>query len=173
MSWSPILAVLLAATVLLANEATAQPRKLGDFQSWTAVTVGEAAQKTCYAFARVTRSEGVPNRTAQNVLLMVTHRPEGRDQVSLRAGYNYPRDTAAGDPVQVSVGGTALGFHTAQDTAFARDGRAAVTALRNGRKAVARGPGPNGRGQASDTFPLAGFGQAHDAISRECPAPRR
>ena len=176
MSWSPILAALVVALLLPIVEVAAQqpqPRKLGDFQSWTAVTLGEGGQKICYAFARAARSEGVPNRPAQGVMLVVTHRPQGRDQVAMRAGYNYPRNADGGDPVQVSVGGTALGFYTAQDSAFARDNRAAVAAFRNGREAVARGPGPNGRGQASDTFPLAGFGQAYDAISRDCPAARR
>ena len=62
-------------------------------------------------------------------------------------------------------------FFTAGDTAFARDGRAVVTALRGGREALHRGPGPNGRGQATDTFALAGFVQAYEAISRECPVP--
>lgn len=181
MSWSsnirPLgLAAVAAALLLPVTDAAAQqarPRKLGEYQSWTAVALGEGAQKVCYAFARAARSEGVPNRPAQGVMLVVTHRPEGRDQVALRAGYAYPRGTDANDPVQLSVGGAALGFYTAQDSAFARDNRAAVAALRNGREAVARGPVPSGRGQAVDAFPLAGFGQAHDAISRECPGGAR
>jgi hypothetical protein len=62
-------------------------------------------------------------------------------------------------------------MQTSGDTAFARDGRAVVAALRAGREALHRGPGPNGRGQATDTFALAGFTQAYEAINRECPAP--
>lgn len=173
---APVVALAAALSLLTSLSAAAQqlpPRKLGGFQSWTAAVLGEDAQKVCYAFARPSRSEGVPGRTTANVMLVVTHRAQGRDQVAMRSGYNYARSTEGGDPVQVSVGGTALGFYTAQDSAFARDNRAAVAAFRNGREAVARGPGPNGRGQAVDAFPLAGFGQAHDAISRECPAPRR
>jgi hypothetical protein len=115
----------------------------------------------------------VPNRSANNVLLVVTNRPKGREQVALQAGYAYPRNSNSGnsDPVQVSVGGTTVGFYTSGNSAFARDNKAAVAALKGGREAVARGPLPNGgRGQASDTFSLAGFGAALDAISRECPA---
>lgn len=173
MSPYPTIAVLMAALCLPAAAQAPQPRRLGSYQSWTAVTLGEDAQKVCYAFARASRSESVPGRAAAQIMLVVTHRAQGRDQVAMRGGYTYPRSTEGGDPVRVSVGGTALGFYTAQDSAFARDNRAAVAAFRNGREAVARGPGPNGRGQAVDAFPLAGFGQAHDAISRECPAPRR
>ena len=42
-------------------------------------------------------------------------------------------------------------------------------AMRNGREATARGPGPNGRGTATDVFSLSGFGGAYEAISKECP----
>lgn len=168
-------ALLLTAVFWPAAEAAAQgqrPSKIGDFQSWTAATHAEGGQKVCYAFARAARSEGVPNRAANDVLLVVTHRPKGRDQVALRPGYAYPRGAEGGDPVQVSVGGANIGFFTSGGSAFARDNKAALSALRNGREAVARGPLPNGgRGQATDTFPLAGFSAALDAISRECPAP--
>ena len=164
---------LLACLLWPLAEASAQqnPQKIGDFQSWTAATHAEGGQKICYAFTRATRSEGVPNRSPNDVLLVVTHRPKGRDQVALRPGYAYPRNADGGDPVRVSVGGTNIGFYTSGASAFARDNRAAVAALRNGREAVARGPLPNGgRGQASDVFSLAGFSAALDAISRECPA---
>ena len=174
---APALPPVLAACLLcFAAPAAAQqprPQKIGEFQAWTAATHAEGGQKVCYAFTRATRSDGVPNRAPNNVLLVVTHRPKGRDQVALQAGYAYPRNAGGdGDPVKVSVGGTSLGFYTSGGSAFARDNRAALAALKNGREAVARGPLPNGgRGQATDAFSLAGFGAALDAISRECPAP--
>ncbi|GAA0594772.1 invasion associated locus B family protein [Craurococcus roseus] len=166
---------LLAACLFWpAADAAAQqgPQRIGEFQAWTAATHAEGGQKVCYAFTRATRSEGVPNRAANNVLLVVTHRPKGRDQVALQSGYAYPRSAGGdGDPVKVSVGGTNLGFYTSGNSAFARDNKAAIAALKGGREAVARGPLPNGgRGQATDAFSLAGFGAALDAISRECPA---
>lgn len=163
--------LLLACLLWPASEAAGQqnPQSIGDFQSWTAATHTEGGQKVCYAFTRATRSEGVPNRAPNNVLLVVTHRPKGRDQVALQAGYAYPRNADGGNPVQVQVGGTNVGFFTSGNSAFARDNKAALAALRNGREAVARGPLPNGRGQASDSFSLAGFSAALDAISRECP----
>ncbi len=167
----PLFACLLWPAAQAAAQQQQAPQKIGEFQSWTAATHAEGGQKVCYAFTRATRSEGVPNRAPNNVLLVVTHRPKGRDQVVLQAGYAYPRNADGGNPVQVSVGGANLGFYTSGNSAFARDNRAALAALRNGREAVARGPLPNGgRGQATDTFPLAGFSAALDAISRECPA---
>jgi hypothetical protein len=165
--------LLILAALLVPLEAAAQqrggPARLGEFQSWTAATHTEQGQKVCYAFARARSLDGVPGRDAQNVMLLVTHRAQSRDQVAVRAGYSFPR----GAETRLIVGQNELAFFTAQDTAFARDGRAAVQAMRNGREAISRGPGPNNRGQSSDVFPLAGFLAAYDAISRECPAPRR
>lgn len=168
----PLAAALLvpAALALAPVPALAQqPQRLGEFQSWTAATHQEGGQKVCYAFARASRVEG-GERRAENVLLVVTHRPGSRDQVALRSGFPHGR----GAEVRLTVGQSEAKLYTNGDTAFATDGRAVVGALRNGREAVARGPGPNGRGNATETFPLSGFSAAYDAISRECPAqPRR
>ena len=159
-----------AAGAQTANRAAApRPVMIGEYQSWTAASHQESGQKVCYAFTRARNLDGVSGRDASQVMLLVTHRANGRDQVAVRVGYSFARGAegrlivASGDfPMQISG-----------DTAFARDGRAVVAALRGGREALHRAPGPNGRGQASDTFALAGFTQAYDAISRECPAPAR
>lgn len=154
------------------SPAPAGPRPLGTFQSWTAATHNDGGKRICYAFTRASRSEGVPGRNAQDILLLVTHRPAGRDQVAVRSGYNFGR----GAELRLVIGPADLSAYTSQDNAFLRDGRAAVTAMRNGREAQARAPGPNGRGTAQDIFPLAGFSAAYEAISRECPPtapPRR
>ena len=143
----------------------AGPRKLGDFSDWTAAVHTENGQKVCYAFTRASRTD--PQR--DGVILTVTHRASSRDQVALTAGYAYPRNAA----VTVAVGNNQLPFYTANNSAFARDGRAAVQAFRGGANAVARGPRAGGRGTATDTFSLSGFSAAYDAISQECPAPRR
>lgn len=148
------------------NRAPQGPRALGTYQGWTAATHTENGQKICFAFTRATRAEGVPGRTAQNVTLMVTHRPQGRDQVAVRNGFTHGRGAEA----RLIVAQTDLPAYTSRDSAFLRDGRAAVGAMRSGREAMLRSPGPNGRGQAQDIFPLAGFAAAYDAISRECPA---
>lgn len=172
----PRAAAALLALCLTASPALAQggapgggPTRLGEFQSWTAATHQEAGQKVCYAFAAASRAEGVPGREARGVLLVVTHRPGSRDQVAVRSGFPHGR----GAEPRLSIGGAEHSLYTHGDTAFVNPGqaRAVVAALRGGREAVMRGPGPNGRGTASETFPLAGFGAAYDAISRECPAP--
>jgi len=155
--------LLLLALLLGPAVAQAQPRpqRIGEFQSWTAASFIEAGQKTCYAFTKPSKADG--NR--QGVLLTVTHRHNLRDTVTISAGYNFPRNAEA----TVTVGGTELNFYTAGTTAAARDGAAAVRAFRGGREAVMKAPGANGRGTVTDTFLLAGFGAAYEAISKECP----
>jgi hypothetical protein len=103
-------------------------------------------------------------------MLTVTHRPEGRDQIALRAGYAYPRNAT----VEVMVGTATFEFYTAGSDAFARETAPVIAAFRRGATAGASGPAPQGRtGRVADTFSLRGFTAAYEAISRECPAPRR
>lgn len=146
------------------SSAQSGPRQLGVFRDWTAAIYQENGQKICYAFSRASKTE--PNR--QGVVLTVTHRPAGRDAVAITAGYTYPRNAN----VTLTIGQTNLPFYTGGNSAFARDGAAAVAAMRSGNRATARGPAAGGRGAANDQFSLAGFSAAHDAISRECPARR-
>jgi hypothetical protein len=168
---APLLSLGVAFGLMAGPAAPAhaqqRPQALGTFQEWTAATYMEGGRKVCYAFARASKSEGVGSR--QNVTLTVTHRPQGRDQVALRAGYAYARNA----DVSLNIGGTELDFYTAQDNAFAREGAKAVAAFRGGAQAVAKGQGPQGRGTATDTFSLSGFSAAYDAINKECPAGRR
>jgi hypothetical protein len=172
-----MLRILLAAMLLLVAPAAAQqpgrtaparPAMLGEFQAWTAATHVENGQRVCYAFTRARSIDGVAGRRAENVMLLVTHRRQGRDQVAVRAGYSFPRNATT----TLVIGATEHPMFTAQETAFARDGAAAVAAMRAGREALSRGPGPNNRGTTADVFSLIGFSAAHDAISRECPPGR-
>lgn len=140
------------------------PRQLGSFRDWTAATYQENGQKICYAFTRASKTE--PAR--QGVVLTVTHCPAGRDAVALSAGYAYPRNAE----VTMAIGQTNLPFYTGGNSAFARDGAAVVAAMRGGSRAVMRGPGAGGRGNANDQISLAGFSAAYDAIARECPVRR-
>lgn len=166
-----ILPLLLALAMALPAVAQRppQPRPLGRFQSWTAASYQDGNHKVCYAFTRATRAEGVPNRRAKDVLLTVTHRPQQRDLVAVTLGFALPRNAE----VKLQVGATELAFYGAGSDAFGRDGAAAVRAFRAGREVLSRAPGPNGRGATNDLFPLAGFAQAYEAITKECPVPRR
>jgi invasion protein IalB len=167
-----VAALLLAALPAVAQQQQqqrAQPTQLGRHGTWTAATTQEGGQKVCYAFARAGSSEGAPgNRGA--VTLTVTHRPSGRDQVAVSVGYPFAR----GAETVLTVGNQEFrSYATVQSSAFFQNGAQLIAAFRGGREAVARSPGPPGRGQVTDTFPLNGFSAAYDAINRECPAAAR
>jgi hypothetical protein len=160
-SLSPTL-LLLACCALVPARAS-EVTVLETVQGWTAAHFTENGQRVCYAFARPARSEGA--RNAQNVQLLVTHRPGARDQVAVRVGYALPRNAE----MRLVIGNQELPGYTGQDSGFLRNGSAAVAAMRNGREAQSRTPGPNNRGTVTHVFPLAGFSRAHDAITRACP----
>lgn len=154
-----LVAALLFGSLATAAQAQPRPQKLGDFQSWIAASFVEGGHKTCYAFTRPAKGD------AKGPMLTVTHRQAARDTVTISLPTSFPRNASA----TVAVSGTELPFYTAGTTAAARDGAATVRAFRNGREAVMKSPGANGRGTVSESFPLTGFGAAYDAISRDCP----
>lgn len=164
------LAVLLALPVQAQQRGGAAradgPQQLGAFNAWTAATLAENGQRVCYAFARAARSQGAPGGRG-TVTLTVAHRPNGRDQVALSAGYALARNATS----ELEVGEAKhRSYGVVQSSAFFADGAELVSAFRRGREAVARTPGPNARGTVTDTFPLSGFSAAYDAITRACPA---
>jgi hypothetical protein len=171
-------ACLLTAALLLALPASAEtkkvvapthpaaaaagPKSIGKFEEWTAATHSESGQTVCYAFTRAqSSSPALPGRGS--VVLTVTERSSGRDAVAIEAGFSY----AANASVTVQVDQTGLEFYTSSRNAFARDGKAAVTAFGKGSRAIARSPGPK---EVTDTFSLKGFGAAYAAIAKACPA---
>lgn len=140
------------------------PKLIGKFDDWQAATHQEAGQPVCYAFIRAASSQpALPGRG--EVVLTVTQRPGGRDAVAVSAGFAY----AANTEVQMSVDQAQFAFYTANRSAFARNGRAAVAAFGKGRQAVAKSPGPRGV-VILDTFSLHGFSPAYAAINKACPA---
>ncbi len=148
------------------HAAPAGPKAIGKFDDWTAATHQEAGQTVCYAFTRAQDSApGVarPRRGGADRHPAARRARRRRDQRRLR----LCRQNAA---VTVQVDTTGLDFYTAQRTAFARDGKAAVAALREGAQALARSPGPRDGQMVVDTFSLSGFSAAYAAINKACPA---
>ena len=152
-----------AASRAPAHPAPIPPHAIGHFEDWTAAVHQESGQTVCYAFTRATSSApALPGRG--DVVLTVTQRPGGiHDAVAISAGFAYPTNSE----VAVQVEGTTLPFYTAQRSAFARDGHAAVTAFERGRLAVAKSPGPRNI-MLTDTFNLRGFSPAFAAINKAC-----
>jgi hypothetical protein len=152
-----------AAPLRAPRPAVHPPKLIGRFDDWQAATHQEAGQPVCYALTRAAASAPkLPGRG--DVVMTVTERSSGRDAVAISAGFAYP----ANAEVTVRAEQETLPFYTAQRSAFARDGHAAVAAFMKARQAVARSP--SARGTVTDTFSLRGFSAAYAAITRACPA---
>jgi Invasion associated locus B (IalB) protein len=155
-----LLAVLSAATPALAADG---PKLLGNSGDWTAAAYGAGDAKACYAFTKAQNSTpALAKRGA--VQLTVTERKGDRDEVTITAGYTYPKNAK----VQLAVGDTKFDFYTQGDTAFTQDGAKVVNALEAGASASSHGTGPGGH-VIVDNFSLAGFSDAYKAISQACP----
>ena len=138
------------------------PAAIGQFDDWTAATNKEAGQTVCYAFTRAASSvPALPGRG--DVVLTVTERAGGRDAVAISAGFAY----AANAAVTGMAESVKLDFYTAQRSAFARDGRAAVLAFQKAKQLVAHSPAK--AATVTDTFSLRGFNAAYAAIQKACP----
>jgi hypothetical protein len=139
------------------------PKRLGKFEDWTAATYVEAGQTVCYAFT--TAQSSVPLISGRgDVNLTVIERLPAR-QVAISAGFMY----AANAAVAVQADTVSMEFYTAQRSAFARDGKAAVQAFLKAKQVLARSPNPKG-GTVTDQFSTKGLTAAYAAINKACPA---
>jgi hypothetical protein len=158
MKYLPLLAILLLPATARADA----PTSLGVYGDWTAAMYGSGAKKACYAFTIAQSSApSLPNRG--QVMLTVTERKSGHDEVTLAAGFAYP----AKPTVTVNANGATLNFYTAGQTAFT-SGADAVAAFEQGSSATAKSTGPGGVAVV-DNFSLAGFSDAYGAITKACP----
>ena len=142
--------------------AAGAPKSIGKWDDWQAATHQEGGALVCYAFTTATASAPAVSGRG-NVVLTVTQRPGSRDAVAISAGFAY----AGGAEVQVQVDAAQLPFYTANRNAFAKDGRAVITAFERGRQAVAKSPAPRAAA-VTDTFSLRGFTPAYAAINKAC-----
>ncbi len=163
---------LLAATLALAAglaQAAETPKAelIGTFKDWTAASFEEEAGKGCFVVSVPKKSEG-KYRRRDPTYVHVTHRPamKTRDVVSVTAGYTYKPDST----VKVTIGDESFTLFTKEGAAWANDALDArlVEAMKKAGTMVVEGTSSRGT-LTTDTYSLAGFGDAYDAISKACP----
>lgn len=161
-------AVLGGALTLAALPGhAAEPKVLGAHKDWNAFLFEENGGKVCYVTSQPKKSES-GGKPRGNVYVLITHRPAEKslDVVSIMAGYTYK----AGSEVAVTIGKDAFKLFTEGDNAWARndkDDKALVAAMRSGVSMVVKGTSAKGT-QTTDTYSLAGIGQAYAAINEAC-----
>ncbi|MSP50047.1 MAG: hypothetical protein EXQ95_12075 [Alphaproteobacteria bacterium] len=161
----PLLTGLLTLAALPA--AAQAPKELGSFEKWSAFSYQEQGKPVCYLAAQPTESKGGPPKRG-DIFLMVTHRPaqKAADVVSFVAGY----DLKPASEAEATVGGQVYKLFTKGDRAWAADektDKALVQALVKGATLVVKAAPPRGP-ESTDSFALAGFGKAHQAIDQAC-----
>ena len=153
---------LFAPAALAAGPSALGPNG-GKFGNWMAATYGSGDSEICYAFT--TPQSSTPAISGRGkAMLTVTDRQGSPHEVSLTAGYDYPKGATAG----LAVGSQSFNFFTQKDVAFTTSGADAVAAFEAGNTAIATGPGPHGH-TVVDQYSLAGFSDAYRAITAACP----
>jgi len=163
-----VAAVLAAAPLGVSPAAGADPKAIGTFNDWQAVTFDDGGNSGCYITSRPTKEEGDYTQRGRTYVL-VTHRPKDGsfDVVSIVAGYTY-KD---GSDVTVAIDQTDFALFTHQDSAWAADtatDQALVAAMKSGNRMVVRGVSSRGT-KTTDTYSLSGFTKAYNAIAEACP----
>ena len=107
-------AILICFASIIANATGSED--IGVFKSWSAHLLVENKTKICYL-------HGVPDKSAGkyekrgDTYIQVTHRirPRSRNEVSITAGYNYKKESAA----TLTIDGKKFVLFTQADTAWA------------------------------------------------------
>jgi Invasion associated locus B (IalB) protein len=141
--------------------------RLGGDQVWSAYSGTEKGHKICYVEGTASKSEPGDVKRAR-VFVSITHRPaeKVRDEVSFNSGYLFKE----GSKAELLVDGKKFMLFTNKDGAWADDAptdRAVVSALAKGKQAVIKGTSVRGT-QTTDTYTMAGFGQALSKIDKAC-----
>lgn len=165
-------AALFAAVALFAIAAVPasaqQTVPLGTFNDWWAFRHTAGSTSFCYIGSAPKKSVGANGQRA-STYVQITHRPADKsfDVVSVTAGYTY----RPGSPVEVKIDGKDYALYTDGGRAWATDAARdveMVAAMRRGRQMTVRGTSSRGA-QTVDTYSLAGFTAARQAIEAACP----
>ncbi len=160
---------LFAAIIFSASAyANSVPVELGEYGDWTAYTYKEGKNTVCYMASTPKKDEGNYKKRG-DIYAVVTHRPADKSYnvTNFVAGYRYK----SGSNVTVKIGTTT--FHnlfTNDENAWAPDAatdKKLVEAMKRGEKMIVEGTSFRGT-KTKDTYSLAGFSKAYQAISAKC-----
>jgi hypothetical protein len=152
----------------------ADPEAIGSFIDWNAFADNEKGGKVCYIASSPQKAEGKYTKRG-DIHALVTHSNTQKNVgvVSFIAGYVYEKESL----VEVKIGAKTLHLYSHGDKAWALDDKSNIPFLAHDRdvvRAMKRGlemvvKGTSGRGTVTtDTYSLAGFSSAYDAISKAC-----
>lgn len=159
---------LLAATFSLPAFADTVPTEIGEFKDWTAYSYQEGNNTVCYMASTPKKEEG-NYKTRGDIYAVVTHRPADKSYnvVNFVSGYPFKK----GSNVVVKIGTTSFNnLFTSGDNAWAPDSvtdKKLVDTMKRGERMIVEGISSRGT-KTKDTYSLAGFTGAYNAISAKC-----
>lgn len=156
---------LLVATALPAFAQT--PQFVASHRDWTLYQVDSPSGKVCYIASEPAKQEG-DYKQRGNPAVIVARLPGDppTEQVSVQPGYAYKKASS----VQVDLGNRKFELFTQGEHAWARndvDDKALIEAMRRGSSMTARGTSVRDS-YSLDTYSLAGFGNAYQAMRDAC-----
>jgi invasion protein IalB len=169
-----ILAAVVSAGVGLAfAEARAEQKTIGTHGEWTAFTDKENGKPLCYIGSAPKKAEGAyTSRGATYVLVSIRPAEASNGVVTVEAGYSYKPDSK----VNVDIDGAKYELYTRNRDndkkgdawAVGNDGdKALIAAMKSGKTMVVKGTSSRGT-LTTDTYSLAGFSAAYNAIDQAC-----
>ena len=162
--WSLSLGLLFVAGAATAQE----PKSIGEFEKWSAYAAGAKGQMICYVSGAPQKSEGAEHAKRGAAYVQVANRQKDKvkGELSVTAGYPYKPETE----VQLEIDTTTFALFTKDEGAWARDLKTEaqiVQAMRGGKRMIVRGVSSRGT-KTADTYALAGFTAALNAINQAC-----
>lgn len=161
--------ILFFATILsFPSFANTVQTELGVYKDWTAYYYTEGKNVVCYMASTPKKEEG-NYKVRGDIYAIVTHRPADKSYgvVSFMAGYPYKK----GASVVVKIGTTAFNnLFSDGENAWAPDNitdKKLVEAMKRGERMTVEGISARGT-KTKDTYSLAGFSGAYNAISAKC-----
>ncbi|MBU6475628.1 MAG: hypothetical protein KGL10_00875 [Alphaproteobacteria bacterium] len=160
-----VFSVLLAAAPAFAGAAS--PVLVGRYDGWKVYRFRDSSGPVCFMSAQPRKEEGHYSSRGQ-VFFFVTHWPgkDGKNVVSLSAGYTYKKDSR----VTLAVNGKTFNLFTQGAMAWTQDGKedaAVVDEIRAGREMAVKGTSDHGT-LTSDSYDLSGSTAAYHAMMHAC-----
>ena len=164
-----VLAVWVIALTLAAPASAQNPKPIGRYGNWQALTFEEDGKAGCYVIAEPDRKEGAYTSRGQ-VYALVTHRPADKklSVFTIIAGYPFKE----GSEATLEIGDDKFVLFTQDEMAWAddEDDTKIVEALKKGTGMVVHGVSTRGT-ETVDTYSLSGFTKAYSAIGDACGLP--
>jgi invasion protein IalB len=163
------LAMILTATGAAAADPV--PNELGTSHDWTAYALPEGKNQICFVVADPNKSEPAAAKRDKPHLL-VTHRPPDKQYNVVSAELGF--DAAKGSSASLTVGKDKFDMFTDAQTAWTRDAdtdKAVVDALIKGKELTVQAKSARGTA-VTDTYSLAGFGDALKLADKACKVKR-